>query len=530
MEDESGLELSLGLSFGGSSSKLNVKDAPSDPKGEEGSSSRLMGSNVTISDDLFKKVFKSGLETQEPKGKQKSDLITQPQENFFTDLAKSSAPVTDCSNDTRNNLAQFTRYQEQLISSNRTFETEEEKSGSSKRKLPFEEIKFQNKQERLFDYAEKQGAKKSSIAPFLRNSHVSNTTEDGSTGENEDVAESEAEGPQSWLVSQRDENAKCSDTLKFNGKTILSESSGISSQGLREPCLSGKESNPEYGKPTFGIPLSRQPLKVMNVPYPVPTVVPSTSTGSNAVGFPSTCVMQLMPISNGERPVAPTANTNSMQVAFGYPSTQLPTLETGSSWAFNSQPLHISSFTSREQSTGVQIQEHFEDGVKVSQGAAPHNITAAFSYDGKPSDLVIGSTKYAGETGTSVRSDDQGKPRNINTMQANEAMKKPATEGFPLEAPAIRPGIAPNLRFGGCGSYPDLPWVTTTGQGPNGKTISGVTYKYNQNQIKIVCACHGIHMSPEEFVQHASSEVLNSENNPNLTSFPTTNTTNSAQS
>ncbi|XP_020688866.1 protein NINJA homolog 1 [Dendrobium catenatum] len=529
MEDENGLELSLGLSFGGSSSKLNVKDAPSDPKGEETSSSRLVGNNVTISDDLFKKVFKSGLETQEPTGKLKSDFITQPQENFFTDLAKSSTPVTDCSNDTRNNLAQFTSYQEQLISSNKTFETEEEKSGSSKRKLPFEDIKFQNKQEILFDYAEKQDANKSSIAPFLRNSHVSNTAEDGSTGENEIVAESEAEGPQTWLVSQRDENAKCSDTLKFNVKSILSESGGIGSQGLREPCLSGKESNPEYGKPTSGIPLSRQPLKFTNVPYPVPTVAPSTSTGSNAVRFPSACVMQLMPISNGERPVAPTANTNSMQVSFGYPSAQLPTLETGSSWAFNYQPLHISSFTSREQSTGVQIQEHFENGAKASQGAPPHHIVA-FPYNAKPSDLLIGSTKHAGETGTSVRSEDQGKPR-TNTVPANEAMKKPATEGFPLEAPAIiRPGIAPNLRFGGCGSYPDLPWVTTTGQGPNGRTISGVTYKYNQNQLKIVCACHGFHMSPEEFVQHASSEVQNSENNPNLTEFPTTNTTKSAQS
>ncbi|XP_020596144.1 ninja-family protein Os05g0558800 isoform X2 [Phalaenopsis equestris] len=479
MDDENGLELSLGLSFGGSSSKsskFKVKDLPSECKGDEGSSSRLMGGNVSISDESFKNFFKCCSENVESKGKQKSDLVTQPPENFFTDLAKCPTSMSDYSNDARNNLVQFTRYQEQLSSSNRTIETEDEKSGPAKRKLPFEEINFPSKHE------------KKSTGALIRNSHVSNTTEDGSTGENEDVAESEAEDPQSRLVSRREESMKCSDTLVLSGKNVPSES--------REPNLSGKESNPEYGKPTFGIPLSLQPLKVMNIPYPV---------------------------------MASAANTNSMQLAFGYPPAQLPTLETGSSWAFNSQPLNASSVTRREQSTGVPVQEHFEDGAKTSQGAAPHNTTAAFSYDGKAPDLMIGSSRYVGEAVSSARPDEQGKLRS-NSTQANEATNKPATEALLREAPFIRPGIAPNLRFGGSGSYPDLPWVTTTGPGPNGKTVSGVTYKYNQNQIKIVCACHGTHMSPEEFVQHASSEGPNSENNPNLASFNTANTPNPAQS
>lgn len=505
MEDESGLELSLGLSCGGPSSKSKFKDATSDPKGDEESTSRVMGNNMTVSDDSFKNFFKSGVENQESKGKHKSDFNTQPQENFFTDLAKCSAPIADCPNDAHKNLSQFTRYQELLLG-NKTIENDEEKSGSTKRKLPFEEINFQNKHEKLIDYVDIHGAKKTSGAPLLRDSHVSNTTEDGSTGENEDVAESEA--PQSWLPSQREENAKCSDTFKFNGQSALNESSGIGSKGLSEPCLSGKEINPEYGKSKFGIPLSLQPLKVMNIPCPVPGTVPSTSIGSNASGFPS--VMKLLPIANGERSVAPIENTNTMQLAFGYPSSQLPTLEKVSSSVFNSQPLHLSPFTSREHSSGAQNQEHFEDGARTSQ------------------DLAIATTKYAGETGTSARS-EEGKLRNY-AMKANEAMNKPGTEGFPREGPAIRPGIAPNLRFGGCGSYPDLPWVSATGQGPNGKTISGVTYKYNENQIKIVCACHGTHMSPDEFVQHASAKTVNSENSPNLASFPTSNTTNSAQS
>lgn len=81
-------------------------------------------------------------------------------------------------------------------------------------------------------------------------------------------------------------------------------------------------------------------------------------------------------------------------------------------------------------------------------------------------------------------------------------------EGFPREGSAMKPGVASNVEFGGCGAYLDLPWVSTTGPGPKGKTISGVTYKSNKNQIKIVCACHGAHMSPNESIQNASAAYV----------------------
>ncbi|GLJ04992.1 hypothetical protein SUGI_0008710 [Cryptomeria japonica] len=67
----------------------------------------------------------------------------------------------------------------------------------------------------------------------------------------------------------------------------------------------------------------------------------------------------------------------------------------------------------------------------------------------------------------------------------------------------LKPGIACGMSFGGSGTTPDLPWVSTTGVGPNGRTICGVMYKYDANQVGIVCACHGRHMLPGEFVLHA---------------------------
>ena len=76
-------------------------------------------------------------------------------------------------------------------------------------------------------------------------------------------------------------------------------------------------------------------------------------------------------------------------------------------------------------------------------------------------------------------------------VKGTNGIDTPRTEGVPPEYPAIRPGIAAELKFGGSGSSPNLPWVSTTGPGPNGKTISGVTYRYGVTQIRIVCACHG---------------------------------------
>lgn len=52
-------------------------------------------------------------------------------------------------------------------------------------------------------------------------------------------------------------------------------------------------------------------------------------------------------------------------------------------------------------------------------------------------------------------------------------------------------------------SMPQMPYVSTTGNGPNGKTVHGFLYRYSKSEISIVCVCHGSTFSPAEFVQHA---------------------------
>ncbi|KAE8694372.1 Ninja-family protein AFP3 [Hibiscus syriacus] len=54
----------------------------------------------------------------------------------------------------------------------------------------------------------------------------------------------------------------------------------------------------------------------------------------------------------------------------------------------------------------------------------------------------------------------------------------------------------------------DMPCVSTTGDGPNGKRIEGFLYRYRKGEeVRIVCVCHGSFLSPAEFVKHAGSDV-----------------------
>lgn len=51
-----------------------------------------------------------------------------------------------------------------------------------------------------------------------------------------------------------------------------------------------------------------------------------------------------------------------------------------------------------------------------------------------------------------------------------------------------------------------MPSVTTTGDGPNGRRIEGFLYRYTKGEIIIVCVCHGCFLSPGEFVKHAGGK------------------------
>jgi hypothetical protein len=470
---EDGLELSLGLSVGGSSGKSKAAtDVPLDPKAEpqvEESSSKGVSQPP---DAPFVHYYQTNAENQEHSSKQRHSP-TPPFGNFWAQQGGSSAPVADGTIEPMTRQPQLPRYQDGWNSNNNGNNPGENTPVSSKRKLLSEEASFQKKHHTVSDQPD---AFSKSSDGGVRNAPISISTDDGSTGENEDVADSEAEGSNSWLVAQREDSAKGSVVNRGSDIRRSSDEAAGGLQGKRQPSFSGSESS--SGKLPHGNPL--QASNVVAVPYQGQTQASAPPGFINASNFPPITTQFRPPINNG--PAVQTMGGAS-QVAFGYPTGQLPTLETGSSWAFGAPPQAISSFAAKQAERAGAKEP--DDGKKPQEFGASSSVH------------VVGD--------------------------------KRTDRVLPLMGSAIRPGIAPNVKFGGSGSYPDLPWVSTTGSGPNGRTISGVTYNFGKNEVKIVCACHGTHMTPEEFIRHASADVTDQENNTTMPAFPAGNQAASAQ-
>ncbi|KAH9602635.1 hypothetical protein KSS87_005120 [Heliosperma pusillum] len=50
----------------------------------------------------------------------------------------------------------------------------------------------------------------------------------------------------------------------------------------------------------------------------------------------------------------------------------------------------------------------------------------------------------------------------------------------------------------------DMPCVFTIGDGPNGRKVEGILYRYGKGEhVRIMCVCHGTFLSPKDFVKHA---------------------------
>ncbi|XWS17307.1 hypothetical protein CRYUN_Cryun33cG0056200 [Craigia yunnanensis] len=454
MEDGNGLELSLGLSCGASSAKSKGKiGSSSDTKTEEGD----RGSKIV---DDFKNFLQAGTQKQDPSvGSQRSDPV-KSSENFFKDLPKAAG---DAKTSVNLNGRGFWG-----TNNNRSSEIDEDKrsEAGSKRKMLFDEINNPKKLEREAHHTD--------LHEKPKTSHISITTEDASTAENEDVAESEVEGSTSRLVSHHDDGSK-----QFIG-------------------VSGSSEVPKevkLGILNYGNPFPVQSVNAMNVPFSLPM------KDSNSVGNPSSSghalpgMIEIVPTGNSERSGTQTVNPGNLPVMFGYSPVQLPLLDKDNRWGMVSHPPQFHpSFADRAPPNP----DKHSDGMKISQ-ASMHTITCnsseAAQYDAMTFERVKSEDKqHATEEGSSTQAEEDVKGSSMN-LRANAASDRP-----------------------------------TEGTGPHGRTISGVTYRFSANQIKIVCACHGTHMSPEEFVRHASEECANPDNNNGLATFPSTNPAASAQS
>ncbi|KAH9619399.1 hypothetical protein KSS87_022332 [Heliosperma pusillum] len=414
MEDDNGLELSLGLACGRSSS-------PSRDRSDNSADGR------PDTDERTSKIlndFRNFLNAGVPQSFQRASPA-KPQENFFNNFQQTA-------------------------------------SGDNKRKSTFDGTENSKRQE-TDSYS-------SVLQEKEKNSHISITTDEGSTGDNEDVAESEVEGSTSRISLHRDDGSRT-----LGGST--------SSSPAPKEIIDGKSS----------VSTNSLPVQTMNssgVPYSITINEPPSASAPTTPVYPLS-MQRISPITGGNlRPYA--TGTGSVPMTFTFSSVEIPDKDS-SPWGMSrSQPLP-------------------SPYAGISTPTSDSDV-------GLPEQLR-GSTNLLGEEGSSSQPNCEAGPRLNNSS-------------FPYEYPAIKPGFAAQVKFGGSGSLPNLPWVSTTGPGPNGKTISGVTYKYNATQIKIVCACHGLHLSPEEFIRHANGDQPSAIPTAGLTSLQSTNpaTTTSAKS
>nr|AHJ60593.1 novel interactor of JAZ long variant [Morus notabilis] len=502
MEDENGLELSLGLSCGGLSAKSKGKNgSSSDIRPEEGD----RGNKLV---DDFKNFLNSGQKQDSSAGSQRSDSL-KPKENFFNDLSKNNVDA-DAPVDLNGKGV--------WGSNNKPAEFEEEKraESGSKRRMFFDEMNQQKKHER-------EAAHFADINDKARASHITLTTEEGSTAENEDVAESEVEGSTSRLVLQHDDGSK-----RFIGiggsSDFQKEVRGISDSKVvdlngQKRFNSTSENGFKLGNVFNGTPFPGQPVNMMNMPFPLPVKEANSAAASGTPTHLLPGVMQVVPTANSEAPGTQPGYPGNLPLMFGYSPVQIPMLDKDNSWGLVSQPQQFHpSFAGRSPPNPALMQ------------VISHKPSEAAQHDVRTLEQAKGDGKQqATEEGSSSHAEEDGKGSSAN-LRVKDAPDRSVGDGFALEFSAIKPGILADIKFGGSGSCPNLPWVSTTAPGPNGRTISGVTYRYNANQIRIVCACHSTNMSPEEFVRHASEDPGNPEGGAGLATFPNTNPAASAQS
>lgn len=320
MEDDNGLELSLGLSCGASSAKAKGKiSSSSDTRTEEGDR------GVKIVDN-FKNFLQAGTEKQDPSvGSQRSDPV-KPSENFFNDLSKGNGEAEATVNLNGRGLWG--------TNNNRSAEIDEDKRSEtgSKRKMLFNEINNPKKLEREAHHTD--------LHEKPKTSHIS-LTEDGSTAENEDVAESEVEGSTSRLVSHHDDGSK-----RFMGVSASAE----------------VPKEVKLGNLNYGNSFQVQSVNVMNAPFSLPM------KDSNSAGIPSSSghtmpgMMQMMPTGNSERSGV---NPGNLPVMFGYLPVQLPLLDKDNPWGMVSHP---SQFQASYAGRSPPNADKQSDGLKISQG------------------------------------------------------------------------------------------------------------------------------------------------------------------
>lgn len=116
---------------------------------------------------------------------------------------------------------------------------------------------------------------------------------------------------------------------------------------------------------------------------------------------------------------------------------------------------------------------------KLPQGSGELSPASIHSLQGGGSEDIGSSGSKMKESGSRMSGDDDSPSKRL------EAAKSRAKET-------------------GANTLENMPCVFTKGDGPNGRRVDGILYRYCKGEeVRIMCVCHGSFHSPAEFVKHA---------------------------
>ncbi|MED6145036.1 hypothetical protein PIB30_021183 [Stylosanthes scabra] len=137
---------------------------------------------------------------------------------------------------------------------------------------------------------------------------------------------------------------------------------------------------------------------------------------------------------------------------------------------------------------------------KVKKLVTPHGDPC---HEGGESSSKIkaASSSSSSPSPSQVHQEHDSKKSQQPTLQEMPQAKRIKTKKPPPSSSCVNGGDAMEI-------LRQIPSVSTRGDGPSGKRIEGILYKYNRGQVCIVCVCHGRFLSPSEFVMHAGGKPV----------------------
>lgn len=142
---------------------------------------------------------------------------------------------------------------------------------------------------------------------------------------------------------------------------------------------------------------------------------------------------------------------------------------------------------------GVKVEAVVGGGLEGSFGSQESASSGISDFE---SSAIGGTNKYITSSVQSVR---EKKMDNVTGKLGGGVVVHPN----PCTKNAIGEKMQTN-EMGRRNMMGDMPFVSTRGDGPNGKRIEGFLYRYKKGEeVRIVCVCHGSFLSPTEFIKHA---------------------------